>query len=289
MTDSTTQHTDPASIPVPVPVGKTDAKDTFDATTQRVDEQLESLDQLQQQIDRVDEQAGLQFPADLVLSIVIPVFNEETTILEILDRVDALPVNKEIIVVDDCSTDRTREKLQSVERLYRVIYKPHNEGKGAALRSGFAAATGSVVVIQDADLEYDPRDILPLLEPIIRDEADVVYGSRFLGEEIRDPSWVHRFGNAVLTKASNCLTGLKLTDMETCYKAFRREVLSDLNLKQNRFGFEPEVTAKLARRGRRFAELPIGYHGRGYEEGKKIGIKDAVNAFYCIVRYGVMD
>ncbi len=146
-----------------------------------------------------------------------------------------------------------------------------------------------MVVVQDADLEYDPRDFPRVLRPIVLGQADVVYGSRFLGDEHQDPSWLHRLGNGMLTKASNLFTGLRLTDMETCYKAFRRDVLSDIRISQNRFGFEPEVTAKLARRQARIMEVPISYDSRGYEEGKKIGVKDAVNALYCIVRYGLRD
>jgi glycosyltransferase involved in cell wall biosynthesis len=157
------------------------------------------------------------------------------------------------------------------------------------LRTGFAAATGDVVVVQDADLEYDPRDFPHLLRPILAGEADVVYGSRFLGGARQDPSWLHRFGNGLLTGASNLFTGWQLTDMETCYKAFRRDMLRGIEIRQNRFGFEPEITAKLARRGARLREVPISYQGRGYEEGKKIGMRDALNAFYCIVRYGLRD
>lgn len=230
-------------------------------------------------------------PAEFRLSIVMPVFNEEATVREVLARVAALPLDKQIIVVDDCSTDGTRrllEPLSGAEELH-VIYKPRNEGKGAALRTGFAAASGDVIVVQDADLEYDPCDIPRLLEPIVRGEADVVYGSRFLHEKPQDRSLLHRLGNAVLTRASNLLTGLPLTDMETCYKAFRREALEGLTIQQNRFGFEPEVTARLARRGCRIVERPISYHARSYAEGKKIGLRDAWNAFYCIVRYGLAD
>ena len=164
-------------------------------------------------------------------------------------RVASIPIPKEVILVDDCSTDCTREILRSVEHVpgFRVIYQARNEGKGAALRTGFAVATGDVVVIQDADLEYDPRDFPKLLKPIITGDADAVYGSRFLGNGRQDPSWLHRLGNALLTRASNLFTGLRLTDMETCYKAFRRDILCGIEIRQDRFGFEPEVTAKLAR------------------------------------------
>ena len=237
------------------------------------------------------EPLDMELPADFKLSVVIPVYNEEMTLRAIVGRVAVIPVPKEIILIDDCSTDGTREILKSLEQVsdLRVIYKPQNEGKGAALRTGFAAAQGDVVVVQDADLEYDPRDFPQLLKPILSGEADVVYGSRFLGNSQQDPSWLHRFGNGLLTRASNLFTGLRLTDMETCYKAFRRDMLTGIEIRQDRFGFEPEVTAKLARRGARVSEIPISYDGRGYEEGKKIGLKDALNAFYCIVRYGLKD
>ena len=208
---------------------------------------------------------------DYLLSVVIPVFNEIKTIGRILTRVAALPLNLELVIVDDFSSDGTRELLTKLDGLKNVqlILKEKNAGKGAALRTGFEAATGDFVVVQDADLEYDPRDIPQLIQPLLKDEADVVYGSRFIGEELQDESWVHRAGNAVLTQASNLFSGLKLTDMETCYKAFNREVLKNLNLKQDRFGIEPELTAKLARRGYRFVEVPISYESRGYDEGKK--------------------
>ena len=230
-------------------------------------------------------------PAGFKLTIVVPVYNEQQTVAEILHRVRAVPIPKEIIVVDDHSTDDTRavlEKLADWPEL-RVICKPQNEGKGAALRTGFAAATGEVVVVQDADLEYDPNDLPTLLGPILRGEADVVYGSRFLNDVPQDPSFLHRFGNQLLTWASNLFTGLRLTDMETCYKMIPRPLLQSLDIQQNRFGFEPEVTAKLARRGMRIKELPIRYESRGYKEGKKIGWRDGVNAFYCIVRYRWRD
>ncbi len=230
-------------------------------------------------------------PRDFKLSIVIPVFNEERTIQRVLSRVAALPLPKEIIVVDDASTDGTRELLAQYEaaRDVHVIFKPQNEGKGAALRTAFRRASGDVIVVQDADLEYDPRDILPLVKPIVSGQADVVYGSRYLGSQPQDASRVHRLGNRLLTAASNWLTGLALTDMETCYKAFRREVLQSFEIQQNRFGFEPEVTAKIARRQFRVGEVPIRYAARSYAQGKKIGLGDLFSTLWCIARYGLRD
>lgn len=234
---------------------------------------------------------GASSRTDYMLSVVIPVFNEINTIGRIVSRVMALPLNIELVIVDDFSTDGTRHVLKKLEGLsnIKVIFKEKNEGKGAAIRTGFEQVSGDYVVIQDADLEYDPRDIPRLIQPLLKNDADVVYGSRFIGDDQQDESWIHRMGNAVLTGASNLFSGLKLTDMETCYKAFSREVLKDIQIEQDRFGMEPEITAKLARRGYRFSEVPISYDSRGYDEGKKIGIRDLVNAIYCIGRYGVSD
>jgi glycosyltransferase involved in cell wall biosynthesis len=228
---------------------------------------------------------------DYLLSVIIPVYNEKSTIARVISRVAALPLNLEIIVIDDCSTDGTRDvlRLLSDTESVKIIFKEVNAGKGAAIRTGFEAATGDFLVIQDADLEYDPRDIPQLIQPLLKSEADIVYGSRFIGEELQDESLVHRLGNAVLTGASNLFSGLKLTDMETCYKAFRKEAIAGISISQDRFGIEPELTAKLARRGFKFVEVPIRYDSRGYDEGKKIGIKDLFNAIYCIGRYGVSD
>jgi glycosyltransferase involved in cell wall biosynthesis len=264
-------------------------------TIARVTRTLNQLEELAELLTVEDDYApavlDYEVPRSFRVSIVIPVFNEQATIARLLARVAALPLAKEIIVIDDCSTDDTRRVLCALDRArgVHVIFKPHNEGKGAALRTGFRRASGDVVVVQDADLEYDPRDIVPLVRPIVEGRADVVYGSRFLGERPQDPSAIHRLGNGLLTWASNVTTGLALTDMETCYKAFRRDVLRGFEVQQNRFGFEPEVTAKLARRNCRFTEVPITYAARSYAEGKKIGVKDLFNALWCIARYGICD
>ena len=223
-------------------------------------------------------------------TIVIPVYNELATVARVVSRVAALPLEKEILIVDDCSTDGTVEVLKKLEDIEGItlVLKSENEGKGAALRTGFDHAKGDIIVIQDADLEYDPLEIPRLLDPILQEQADVVYGSRFL-ENTQSTSRIHRLGNGLLTKLSNLFSGLKLTDMETCYKAFRRDVLESVEINQNRFGVEPEITAKLARRGYRFVEVPITYQPRSYAEGKKIGIKDLFKAFWCIGRYGFSD
>jgi glycosyltransferase involved in cell wall biosynthesis len=265
------------------------------ATLSRLSHCLEDLQRLADLIAVEDgyEPATRDFtvPRGFKLSIVIPVYNEERTIRLVLTHVLALPVPKEVIIVDDASTDGTRQILSEYEAAQglHVIYKPHNEGKGAALRTAFRRVTGDVVVVQDADLEYDPRDILPLIKPIVHGEADVVYGSRFLAGLPQDRSLIHRVGNALLTKLSNWTTGLDITDMETCYKAFRREVLRSFEIRQPRFGFEPEVTARIARRGFRLYEVPIRYNPRGYAQGKKIGIRDLFSTLWCILRYAVAD
>jgi glycosyltransferase involved in cell wall biosynthesis len=231
-------------------------------------------------------------PEGFKLSVVIPVYNERQWIHEIIRRVEATPVPKEVILVDDCSTDGTRDMLaEFAERGHKVIYQEFNQGKGAALRRGFQEATGDVVVVQDADLEYDPAEYPRLIQPILDGRADVVFGSRFIGDNHRVLYYWHSVANRFLTTMSNMFTNLNLTDMETCYKVFRREVLHDLDLKSNRFGFEPEVTAKVAKRRPqwRIYEVPISYAGRTYEEGKKIGLKDAFQALYCIIRYWMFD
>jgi len=223
------------------------------------------------------------------ISIIIPVYNESKTIHKILERVEALDLDKEIIIVNDSSTDGTAEALKKYERSpYRIAHHAVNQGKGAALRTGFQLATGDVVVVQDADLEYHPREIPKLLQPIIEGEADVVFGSRFIGG---GPHRVHYFwhyvGNTMLTLMSNMFTNLNLTDMETCYKMFRRDVLQQIRIEENRFGFEPEITAKIAKLGCRIYEVPIAYYGRSYAEGKKITWRDGVSALYCIVKYSL--
>jgi glycosyltransferase involved in cell wall biosynthesis len=223
---------------------------------------------------------------------VIPVYNEVGTIQEIVSRVQAVDLEKEIIIVDDGSTDGTRELLQEItlsQDNVRVLYHDRNQGKGAALRTGFEGATGDIVIIQDADLEYDPKEYPVLLEPILDGRADIVYGSRFLGGPHRVLFFWHYLGNRFLTLLSNALTNLNLTDMETCYKVFKREVLNDIQLKSNRFGFEPEFTAKIAKKGFRIYETPISYSGRTYAEGKKIGWKDGVKAIFAILWFRVFD
>ncbi len=226
---------------------------------------------------------------DVTLSIVIPCFNEKASIRAIVDKVRQAPVaNKEIIVVDDCSTDGTSDMLDKeiAPLVSKVIHQKQNGGKGAALRTGFAAATGDIVIIQDADMEYDPNEYAQVIEPICNDEADVVYGSRFAITKHYDAAYKQNIAaNLFLTRLSNIFTGLKLTDMETCYKAFRREIIQAVDLKENRFGFEPEITAKIAHQKVRIREVPISYFPRKVEEGKKINWKDGVRAIYCIVKY----
>ena len=221
------------------------------------------------------------------LSVVIPVYNEKKTLSELICRVEAVKLEKEIIIVDDASTDGTRDLLKKYEgqERFKVIYQSKNAGKGSALRAGFDKAEGEIIIVQDADLEYDPKEYPTLIEPILDGRADVVYGSRFLGGTHRVFFFWHYVGNKVLTTLSNMCTNLCLTDMETGYKVFRRTVLDSFILKCNRFGFEPEFTSKVARHAFRIYEVPISYSGRGYEEGKKINWKDGVAALWFIFRF----
>jgi glycosyltransferase involved in cell wall biosynthesis len=227
------------------------------------------------------------------LSVVMPVYNEQATLREAVVRVLAAPFEIELICVEDGSSDGSREILGELEKQHpqmRVLLQPQNRGKGAALRLGIQQATGDFVVIQDADLEYDPADYPALLGPLIQGKADVVYGSRFVGAgPHRVLYFWHSVGNWLLTLVSNALTNMNLTDMETCYKVFRREIIQSIPLEEDRFGFEPEVTVKIAKRGLRVYEVGIGYWGRTYEEGKKINWKDGVRALWCLLRYTVKD
>lgn len=225
------------------------------------------------------------------LSVIIPCFNEAQTICSVVEAVKASPIqNCEIIIVDDCSTDGTREILQSVvgAQVAKVAYHDKNCGKGAALRTGFGLATGDIVIVQDADLEYDPQEYPVVIQPILDGKADVVFGSRFAGSgPHRVLYYWHMVGNQFLTMLSNMLTNINLTDMETCYKAFRREIIQSINIEENRFGFEPEITAKVAKKQCRIYEVGISYYGRTYQEGKKIGWKDGFRAIFCILKYNL--
>jgi glycosyltransferase involved in cell wall biosynthesis len=237
----------------------------------------------------------------MLVSLIIPVYNEIPTLAELLRRCIAVDFPKQLVLVDDCSRDGSREFLQELAEKgidllggtprnhneLKVLFQPKNQGKGAALRRGFAEATGDILIVQDADLEYDPRDIPRVIQPILDGEADVVFGSRFTGTPRRVLYFWHSVINYALTTLSNMTTGLNLTDMETCYKAFRAEVLRSITVDEDRFGFEPEITAKIARGNWRVYEVPISYHGRTYEEGKKIGWKDGVRALYVIGKYAL--
>lgn len=225
------------------------------------------------------------------LSIVIPVYNEQASLKDVVHRVEAVDYDTEIILVDDCSTDGSREILEEYKDLegYHVLFHKKNRGKGAALRSGFTHATGDVIIIQDADLEYDPADYPMLLKPILDGRADVVYGSRFLGGPHRVLFYWHSVGNKFLTTLSNMFTNLNLTDMETGYKVFSKKVIDSITLKCDRFGFEPEITSKIARKNFRVFEVPISYSGRDYSEGKKITWKDGVAALWFIIRFRFSD
>ncbi|MBW2234967.1 MAG: glycosyltransferase family 2 protein [Deltaproteobacteria bacterium] len=226
----------------------------------------------------------------MTLSVVIPCYNEVTTLEDVVAAVRAAPIKTEIVLVDDASSDGTRELIREKleDRVERVVYHEENQGKGAALRSGFAVVTGDVVVVQDADLEYDPAEFPRLLQPFVQKDADVVYGSRFIGSgSHRVLYYWHSLGNWGLTILSNMLTNLNLTDMEVCYKLFRREVLEQITIEEDRFGIEPEITAKVSKLGCRIYEVGISYSGRTYAEGKKIGWRDGVRALWCIFKYNL--
>lgn len=257
-----------------------------DATDKVVDQAANNLARASELIEHALESFTATRPE---LTVVIPVYNEPNTVLEIVQRVHRLPITMQIIVVNDGSTDNTADFLDELAYLDNVEVIEHhtNLGKGAALQTGFQHARGKFVIVQDADLEYDPVDIMKVIEPLRNDECDVVYGSRYLDSASQDPSRVHRFGNWLLTSLSNWLTGLQLTDMETCYKAIRRDVLDNLQIEQSRFGFEPEITAKLARQMVRIREVGVSYKCRSWKDGKKIGVLDLFSTLYCIVRYGI--
>lgn len=225
------------------------------------------------------------------LSVIVPCFNEVNTIEEVIQTIKKSPIqDQEIIIVDDGSTDGTRELLQNTlgSQVDRVIYHPRNRGKGSALKTGFQAATGDIVIVQDADLEYSPQDYRIMIQPILENKADVVFGSRFVGSSPhRVVYYWHMVGNQFLTTLSNMLTNINLTDMETCYKAFRREIIQSIEICENRFGFEPEITAKVAKMNCRIYEVGISYYGRTYAEGKKIGWRDGFQAIFCILKYNL--
>jgi glycosyltransferase involved in cell wall biosynthesis len=227
----------------------------------------------------------------MTLTVVIPVYNEVNTLLAVIERVQQSPIDKEIVIVDDCSSDGTTELLRrtTLSPNVRIFFHDVNRGKGAALRTGFSEARGDLVIVQDADLEYDPQEYPKLIRPIVDGLADVVFGSRFAGGETHRVLYFwHSIGNHLLTLCSNAATNLNLTDMETCYKVFRRDVLQRITIEENRFGFEPEITAKVAKLRVRLFEVGISYAGRTYEEGKKIGWKDGVRALWCIIKYNLL-
>jgi glycosyltransferase involved in cell wall biosynthesis len=227
------------------------------------------------------------------LSVVMPIYNERPTVRAVVERVVAVPLEMELLCVDDGSSDGSREILSQLEREYsevRIFLQPHNMGKGAAVRRGIQEATGDFVIIQDADLEYDPANYPALLDPLVQGKADVVYGSRFLGSAPHRVLYFwHSVGNKFLTLLSNSLTNINLSDMETCYKVFRREVIQSIAIEEDRFGFEPEITVKVAKRRLRIYEVGISYWGRTYEEGKKIGWKDGVRALWCLLKYSIKE
>ncbi|PQO41685.1 glycosyltransferase family 2 protein [Blastopirellula marina] len=242
-----------------------------------------------------DDRGELDYslPNEFKLSVIVPVYNEEDTIATIVSRLMQLPIRTEIVIVDDGSTDATRDVLARLAHFcdLKILYHSRNQGKGAAIRTAIPNTTGDIVVIQDADLEYDPKDLIQVIRPLVNGEADVSYGSRYLSKQpqAKRSSLLHRLGNQTLTCLSNCLTGLHLSDMETCYKAFPRSIIQRIPIQQNRFGFEPEITAKLAKRRYRFQECPIQYRARDWSEGKEIGWKDALSTLWCIIRYRFVD
>tara|TARA_B100001029_G_C15053797_1_gene452791 strand:+ start:305 stop:991 length:687 start_codon:yes stop_codon:yes gene_type:complete len=225
-----------------------------------------------------------------ILSVIIPVYNENRTILKILNLVKSVDIEKEIIIIDDYSTDGSKEIISKInEKNIHTIFHNKNYGKGMAIKSGIEKSSGDIIIIQDADLEYDPQEYSRLIAPIISGDADVVYGSRFKGSSAHRVLYFwHYLGNKFLTLLSNMLTNLNLTDMETCYKAFRNEIIKNINIEEHRFGFEPEITAKISKLKCRIYEIGISYKGRTYEEGKKIGIKDGIRAIWCIIKYNIL-
>ena len=251
------------------------------------DSALRELDHASQLIDDAQGKVA-KSPA---LSVIIPAFNELKTIRRVVDSVSSLEIDKQIIVVDDGSTDGTQETIRAMQGLQGIdiVFHLRNQGKGAAIQTGIRLALGDIVIVQDADLEYDPQDILRVIQPILDGETDVVFGSRYLSNSHQDQSGLHRFGNACLTGLSNWMTNQRLTDMETCYKAFRRELIQSIPIEQKRFGFEPEITAKLARKRIRIREVPISYKSRSWKEGKKIGVRDLISTLWCILRYRLHD
>ncbi|MEW5975182.1 MAG: glycosyltransferase family 2 protein [Acidobacteriota bacterium] len=229
-------------------------------------------------------------PRSPKLTVVIPVYNERSTLFEILKRVEAVPIEKEIILVDDSSTDGTRDLLRGLEGDGRkVLFHDRNQGKGAALRTGFQHAMGDFVIVQDADLEYDPADYLKLMQPLLEGRADVVYGSRFSARKSENMMSLHRLGNLFLTWLTNCIYRTAISDMETCYKLFKRETIQSIQIRSDRFNFEPEITAKILKRGLRIVEVPISYSGRSFSEGKKITWKDGFSALWTLVRFRFTD
>ncbi|GAA4435623.1 glycosyltransferase family 2 protein [Bremerella cremea] len=250
------------------------------------------LDELETDNQQPTDTLDYPLPVDFKLSVIVPVFNEEATTATVVQRLLQLPFRTEIVIVEDGSTDRTRDVLTRLAHFcdLKIIYHARNQGKGAAIRTALRYVTGDVVVIQDADLEYEPQDIAQVIRPIVTGEADVAYGSRFMSEAKYDrDSWLHRLGNQALTCASNLLTGLRLTDMETGCKAFSRNIIQRIEVQQNRFGFEPEITAKLAKRKYRFVECPIQFRTPNWAASNKVGWQEGLSALWCIFRYRFSD